>query len=54
MLRVYEDHLAGPAPKFPREIEQGIDTYLATQVARKAADGEPPPAKGVIRLVPCS
>jgi penicillin-binding protein 1A len=45
MLRVYEDHLAGPAPKFPREIEQGIDTYLALQVALKAADDEPPPAK---------
>ena len=31
MLRVYKDKLVGPAPKFPREIEDGIDTYLALQ-----------------------
>jgi penicillin-binding protein 1A len=29
MLRVYEDQLLGPAPLFPREIEDGIDQYLA-------------------------
>ena len=29
MLRVYEDQLVGPAPLFPREIEDGIDQYLA-------------------------
>jgi hypothetical protein len=23
--------LVGPAPKFPREIEEGIDKYLALQ-----------------------
>jgi hypothetical protein len=31
MLRVYRDRLVGPAPRFPREIEEGIDEYLAMQ-----------------------
>jgi membrane carboxypeptidase/penicillin-binding protein len=31
MLRVYDDELVGPVPKFPREIEEGIDKYLALQ-----------------------
>jgi penicillin-binding protein 1A len=31
MLRVYKAGLVGPAPKFPREIEEGIDKYLALQ-----------------------
>jgi hypothetical protein len=29
MLRVYHDKLVGPVPQFPREIEDGIDAYLA-------------------------
>jgi penicillin-binding protein 1A len=29
MLRVYEEQLVGRAPRFPREIEDGIDRYLA-------------------------
>lgn len=29
MLRVYGDTLVGPVPGFPREIEEGIDRYLA-------------------------
>ncbi len=33
MLRVYQAELAGPAPHFPREIEDGIDQYLAMQAA---------------------
>ena len=36
MLRVYQDKLVGPAPQFPREIEEGIDEYLATQALLKA------------------
>ena len=32
MLRVYERQLVGPVPEFPREIEHGIDQYLARQV----------------------
>jgi penicillin-binding protein 1A len=33
MLRVYAQKLAGPVPKFPRAIEQGIDDYLVSQAA---------------------
>lgn len=36
MVRVYKDQLAGKAPSFPREIEGGIDNYLASQVAAEA------------------
>lgn len=28
MMRVYEEQLVGPAPRFPREIEDGINRYL--------------------------
>ena len=31
MLRVYDAKLVGPVPTFPREIEDGIDRYLALQ-----------------------
>jgi penicillin-binding protein 1A len=31
MLRVYRDKIVGPAPRFPRAIEDGIDKYLATR-----------------------
>jgi penicillin-binding protein 1A len=31
MLRVYQDKQVGPAPHFPRDIEEGIDAYIATQ-----------------------
>lgn len=33
MLRVYKDQLVGLAQNFPREIEDGIDQYLAMQAA---------------------
>ena len=33
MLRVYEDQLVGRAQSFPRQIEDGIDQYLAMQAA---------------------
>jgi len=33
MLRVYRDQLVGRPPRFPREIEDGIDRYLAMQAA---------------------
>ncbi len=33
MLRVYADGLAGSVPQFPREIEEGIDSYLAASSA---------------------
>jgi len=49
MLRVYEDELLGPVPRFPRKIERGIDAYLAAraQEARREAEAalqELPPA----------
>lgn len=31
MTRLYQDDLLGRAPRFPREIEKGIDRYLAIQ-----------------------
>jgi penicillin-binding protein 1A len=43
MLRVYRDQLVGPAPRFPREIENGIDEYLATLTAPEASPGAPGP-----------
>ena len=43
MLRVYQDKLVGPAPLFPREIEEGIDEYLATQALPGAGRDTPPP-----------
>ena len=36
MLRIYQDQLVGPAPRFPYAIESGIDQYLAAQAALKA------------------
>ena len=34
--------LVGPVPQFPREIEQGIDQYLARRAAREAVRDRPP------------
>jgi hypothetical protein len=42
MLRVYEDHLVGPVPKFPREIEEGIDDYLEMRALLLASDEAAP------------
>jgi len=36
MLRIYQDQLVGPAPRFPSSIESGIDQYVAMQAASKA------------------
>lgn len=41
MQRVYAEALVGQAPRFPREIEDGIDRYLAAQSTLDA--GPPPP-----------
>jgi penicillin-binding protein 1A len=43
MLRVYQDKLVGPAPNFPREIEEGIDGYLATQASLEVGRDTQPP-----------
>jgi len=42
MLRVYKDHLVERAPNFPREIENGIDNYLAMQAAPVMSGAERP------------
>jgi hypothetical protein len=36
MLRIYQDQLVGPAPRFPYAIESGIDQYVAAQATLKA------------------
>jgi membrane peptidoglycan carboxypeptidase len=54
MLRVYEQKLLGPVPRFPRAIEQGIDDYLVAQNAVDAAGtgvAEPSEA-GAVPVVP--
>jgi penicillin-binding protein 1A len=38
MLRIYESQLVGEAPRFPREIEDGINEYLALQQSPTADD----------------
>jgi len=41
MLRVYKERLVGQAPDFPREIEDGIDQYLAMQALPEASGAVP-------------
>ena len=41
MLRIYERQLVGPVPSFPREIEEGIDRYLARPAAHWAERDTP-------------
>jgi hypothetical protein len=36
MLGVYKERLVGPVPRFPREIEEGIDRYLALRASGDA------------------
>jgi penicillin-binding protein 1A len=40
MLQTYDGKIFGKAPKFPREIEAGIDAYLTAQADLKAAREE--------------
>ena len=44
MLRVYDGRFAGPVPHFPREIEEGIDAYIAAnrEVVQPAAAAPTP------------
>ena len=42
MLRIYKDRLVGEPPRFPREIEDGIDQYLALRAVPKANPVEQP------------
>jgi penicillin-binding protein 1A len=46
MLRVYREKLVTPLPKFPADIEEGIDVYLARQSPLLMGRAEPPPAAG--------
>jgi penicillin-binding protein 1A len=44
MMRIYQDELVGKAPRFPREIEEGIDQYLALLARSREAIGPMGPA----------
>jgi penicillin-binding protein 1A len=44
---IYKDGLVGPAPPFPREIEQGIDEYLALQAALESAPRDATSVAGI-------
>ena len=39
MLKVYQEKLAGPAPRFPVEMEENIDAYLRGELPPKDATG---------------
>lgn len=41
---MYQEQLVGPVPRFPEEIEQGIDGYLAQRALRGVAAPEEPSA----------
>jgi penicillin-binding protein 1A len=49
MLGVYKDKLVGPVPRFPREVEERIDDYLAMAAVQQAVNTAPAPGGG--RLV---
>ena len=38
MLRLYGDHIAGPAPSFPPQMEQRITRYLESDAPAPVAD----------------
>ncbi|MCM2256005.1 MAG: penicillin-binding protein [Vicinamibacteria bacterium] len=40
VLRIYKQQLAGPVPRFPQEIEDGIDAYLAQQADLQLQEDE--------------
>jgi penicillin-binding protein 1A len=42
MLRIYQESIVGPPPRFPCDIEARIDKYLATLPVREARRAEPP------------
>jgi membrane carboxypeptidase/penicillin-binding protein len=55
MLRLYQDQVVGPLPRFPRDIETRIDEYLAMQAAQEAGRDERRPAfAGRLSLQPAS
>ena len=52
MLRVYRDQLVPQAPHFPREIEAGIDQYLAMLAAPLPASPAEEAEPGADALLP--
>jgi len=50
ILKVYKEHLVGPTPRFPAEMEANIDAYLRGDLPSKDATGFTNPL-GVPRLV---
>ena len=52
MLRIYQEKLVGPAPQFPREIEEGIDEYLATQALLQTGRDVPEPQDSMTASLP--
>ncbi|HEX9708593.1 MAG TPA: penicillin-binding transpeptidase domain-containing protein, partial [Candidatus Thermoplasmatota archaeon] len=48
VLRVYQDRLVGPVPRFPNEVEEGIDAYL-TGALEAALDAAGSPALPPLR-----
>jgi penicillin-binding protein 1A len=49
ILKVYQEKLVGPAPRFPLEMEENIDAYLRGEVPLKDATGFANPL-GVMRF----
>ncbi len=51
MLRLYQDQLVGPTPRFPCDIEGRIDEYLAVQATRgdDVAGAAPPGREPTVR-----
>ena len=52
MLRIYEQKLAGAAPKFPKAIEDRIDRYLAARAGGGEEAGSPVPPAAVAAIAP--
>ncbi|MGB7438939.1 MAG: transglycosylase domain-containing protein [Candidatus Acidiferrum sp.] len=50
ILKVYKEHLVGPTPRFPAEMEANIDAYLSGDLPSKDATGFMNP-RGVPSLV---
>jgi penicillin-binding protein 1A len=49
MMRIYQDGIAGPPPRFPDDLEARIDAYLATRSVQEAHSAAPPSANAGAR-----
>ena len=54
MLRLYSDHLVGPVPQFPADIEARIDDYLVNQAVQVAGRDGSLPALASLAAAPDS